>query len=135
MKKLTALLLSIGMVLLLSGCGDKNPEGTYILSSMESMGIEMNYADLELIGGMEASIEFKKNGDVEMSVDGESAICNVDLEEGTIEVEGDLMNIKVNEDQIEISGEDEEIEIKMIFTEEDSSKWKEIKKEESNYSE
>ena len=133
MKKISALLLSITMVLLLSGCGDKL-KGTYILSSMESMGIEMNYADLEMMGDMDATIECEKEDEVELSLDGDTITCKIDVDKETIEIEGETMSFKVDDEQIIISGGDEEIEVKMVFTKEDSSKWKEIKEEKGNFS-
>ncbi len=107
------------------------PSGIYILSSMTTMGFTMNYTDL-MSAGMEMEVNFKDNGDVELSSFGEVTTAEVNHEDKTIVIGVDTLTYMKDGDNIIASGESDGIEIEFVFTHENSPNWEEIEAENSS---
>ncbi len=109
---------------------DGGPEGTYSLSEMNTMGIKMNYADLEAQELAPMTIEFADDGTVSMSAYGETIEIPFDLDGQTLEMDGVTMEFRIERDNFIISSETDGMEVEMVFTHEDSDAWEEIRDQE-----
>ncbi len=110
-------------------------EGKYLLSSMEVLGSELNYADLVLMEMAEGTyIEFSSDGTGSMAMEGESELGSVeyDLDAKTIVVEGQDATFEWDGDVFVLITTEPEIgESRMTFTKDGSSLWDEIMSQES----
>ena len=115
MKKIVAVFISIMMFLSLSACGNSKKDlvGTYILSSISSMGVEVNYAGLETIDFLDSEITFEKDGNAELTLQGYNNSCNVNFEEKTMKSDGYVLNYEIEGNNLILFYEGEK---RFVFT-------------------
>ncbi len=109
------------------------PEGKYIMTSMTSMGMEMNYADL-MMADLVMELEITSDG-ATMSAYGESAPVEIDFSAQTMVFEGENLSYIYEDYAIIATGSTDGIDMELVFTSDSSPNWEEIGNQESSMGE
>ncbi len=124
-KKTTAVLMSIVMVLVFSACGGSDSDGIsgkFLIHNANIEGFVIDSSSLSLMGMQDDYIDIKEDGSADLMMYGMNFTAELDFNAKTVIIEGDTLTLEVDGDKLAISGDG----LSLNYILEGSSEWDNI---------